>query len=153
MRSESVSESESENGEWWWGMGMGSWDGGTYPCAWIGNRSLVTTRLFNVVHGFFTTETEFVIPFIDCSIWPNHKSESLFTSPTQTCALSDTARQSIVPAKLLQHIFDGFMCSGYLVSKNLQKSREETFGWPKVNEFSDAGGQSDRTKLRQTTHT
>ena len=48
-------------GEWEWGVGSVA---PTHVRGW-----------FTVVHGFFTTETEFVIPFIDCSIWPNHKSE------------------------------------------------------------------------------
>ena len=39
------------------------------------------------------------------------------------------------------------------VIEDFVKPREETVGWTQVNEFSDARSQSDRTKLRQTSHT
>ena len=58
----------------------------------------------------------------------------------------------IIPAKLQQHVFDVFMCLDNLVLEDFVKSREETLGWPQINELSDAESQADGAKLRQATH-
>ena len=42
-----------------------------------------------------------------------------------------TPSLQIVPAKLHEHLFGGFMCLGNLVLENLVESREVAFGWTK----------------------
>ena len=40
-----------------------------------------------------------------------------------------TPSLQIVPAKLPEHLFGGFMCLGNLAFEHIVESREVTFGW------------------------
>ena len=60
---------------------------------------------------------------------------------------------SIVPAELCEGVFHILLCTGNLLPKDLEESRENPIRRTLIYEFPDIGGQANGSKRRQAANT